>query len=314
MMKKLFILLLAMLCIGCSSTATEHESEETLYFLFASPLSTHTLWLQAKEGMEDACNELEVHCDWKGPIKISTSDMVDVISTGLLKQADGIITQGVVNASLIDKGMAQGTPIVLVDSPILGAQPLTTISKDFQQQAELLLEDIEKKIGEHVYLRIGIQVSDKTFDLAKDQITAIEKVFEKHPGGYEIVSVSESNSDLLTSKNAWVKVYQQDSGMNIAINLAGENAIGCVEAKEYMDNQDRVLIYGVDDMEETIALLREGKIEGSIVTSFYQYGYDSVKILYDYIEHGKKPKEELASKLILVNKDNLSTYKKVLGK
>lgn len=37
--------------------------------------------------MQDACTELEVHCDWKGPIKISTDDMVDVINTGLLKKS-----------------------------------------------------------------------------------------------------------------------------------------------------------------------------------------------------------------------------------
>ena len=36
--------------------------------------------------MQDACTELEVHCDWKGPIKISTDDMVDVINTGLFKK------------------------------------------------------------------------------------------------------------------------------------------------------------------------------------------------------------------------------------
>lgn len=312
-MKKLLILLLAALCTGCSGSVHQ-ESEETLYFLFASPLSTHTLWLQAKDGMADACDELEVHCDWKGPIKISTSDMVDVISTGLLKQADGIITQGVVDASLIDKGMEQGTPIVLVDSPIEGSHPLATISKDFDEQAELLLADIEKKLGTRIHLRIGIQVSDKTFDLAKDQIASIRSVFEKHPGGFEVVAVSESHSDLLTSKNEWVNVYQQDSSMNVAINLAGENAIGCVEAKEYMKNEDRVLIYGVDDMDATISLIKEGKIEGSIVTSFYQYGYDSVKILYDYVENGKKPEEEIAAKIILVNRDNLTKYKKVIGK
>ena len=62
--------------------------------------------------MQDACTELEVHCDWKGPIKISTDDMVDVINTGLLKKADGIITQGVISKELIQKGNDKGIPFV----------------------------------------------------------------------------------------------------------------------------------------------------------------------------------------------------------
>lgn len=269
---------------GCSAAEPKEEKKSSQYFLFATPLSTHTLWQKAREGMQDACTELEVHCDWKGPIKISTDDMVDVINTGLLKKADGIITQGV-------------------------------ISKDFDEQARLLLADIEEKLGKNKMLRIGIQVSDLSFDLARDQIASIEAVFAQHPGGFEIVAKSESRSDQLTSRNEWIKVLQKDTGMNVSINLAGENAIGFVDASEYMDNRDTILVYGVDDMKETLELIREGKVEGSIVTSFYQYGYESVHILYDYVTRGVRPeKERIPSYLVLVNRKNLNTYASALQK
>ena len=124
---------------GCSAAEPKEEKKSSQYFLFATPLSTHTLWQKAREGMQDACTELEVHCDWKGPIKISTDDMVDVINTGLLKKADGIITQGVISKELIQKGNDKGIPFVLVDSPVEGSSPLTTISKDFDEQARLCL-------------------------------------------------------------------------------------------------------------------------------------------------------------------------------
>ena len=70
--------------------------------------------------------------------------------------------------------------------------------------------------------------------------------------------------------------------MNVSINLAGENAIGFVDASEYMDNRDTILVYGVDDMKETLELIREGKVEGSIVTSFYQYGYYMIMLPGEY--------------------------------
>lgn len=317
-MKKIKLLLLCLvlgMISGCSAEEKKEEKRSSLYFLFATPLSTHTLWQKAREGMQDACDELDVHCDWKGPIKISTSDMVDVINTGLLKEADGIITQGVISKELIKKGNDKGIPFVLVDSPVEGSTPLTTISKDFDEQARLLLADIEEKLGKREPLRIGIQVSDLSFDLATDQITAIETVFAAHPGGFQIVAQSESRSDQLTSRNEWVKVLQKDTGMNVSINLAGENAIGFVDAKEYMDNQDKILVYGVDDMKETLELIQEGKVEGSIVTSFYQYGYESVHILYAYVREGTEPeKKKIPSYLMLVNKDNLKTYASSLEK
>ena len=300
---------------GCSAAEPKEEKKTSQYFLFATPLSTHTLWQKAREGMQDACTELEVHCDWKGPIKISTDDMVDVINTGLLKKAEGIITQGVISKELIQKGNDKGIPFVLVDSPVEGSSPLTTISKDFDEQARLLLADIEEKLGKNKMLHIGIQVSDLSFDLARDQIASIEAVFAQHPGGFEIVAKSESRSDQLTSRNEWIKVLQKDTGMNVSINLAGENAIGFVDASEYMDNRDTILVYGVDDMKETLELIREGKVEGSIVTSFYQYGYESVHILYDYVTRGVRPeKERIPSYLVLVNKKNLNTYASALQK
>lgn len=310
-MKKVCIIMLILFMTGCTSQETKKKDDT--YFLFATPLATHTLWLQSKEGMEKACKELDIHCDWQGPIKISVSDMVDVVNTGLLKKADGIITQGVMDKELIAKGMADGVPIILVDSPIKGSNPLVTISKDFDEQASLLLHDIEKQVGKDEYLKIGIQVSDKTFDLAKDQIESIKKIFKQHPGGFEIVAQTESMSDQLTSKNQWISVFKENTGMNVSINLAGENAIGCVEAKEYMDNKDNVLIYAVDDMKDTVELLKQGKIQGSIVTSFSQYGYESVHILYDYVKHHKEPTQKrIPAKILLVNKDNIHTYKKEL--
>lgn len=310
-MKKACIIILLLLMTSC--TAKDTKKKEDIYFLFATPLATHTLWLQSKEGMEKACEELDIHCDWKGPIKISVNDMIDVVNTGLLKKSDGIITQGVMDKELIANGRKDGVPIVLVDSPIKGSNPLVTISKDFDEQAALLLQDIEKQVGKNIYLKIGIQVSDKSFDLAKDQIDSIQKVFKKHPGGFEIVAQTESKSDQLTSKNEWISVFKQNTGMNVSINLAGENAIGCVEAKEYMKNSDKILIYAVDDMKDTVSLLKQGKIQGSIVTSFYQYGYDSVHILYDYVKYHKEPAQKhIPAKIILVNKDNIETYKKEL--
>lgn len=37
----------------------------------------------------------------------------------------------------------------------------------------MLLTDIEKRIGKNEHLRIGIQVSEQDFDLAKQQIESV---------------------------------------------------------------------------------------------------------------------------------------------
>lgn len=310
-MKKAVLAASLMLLCGCQTT--KKETEKPLYFVFATPLSTHTLWLQAKSGMQDACDLHHIQCDWQGPIKISTEQMEDVIQTAILKKADGIITQGVIKKTYIMESMEQNVPIVLVDSPVKDAKPLATICKDFEQQAQMLLTDIEKRIGKNEHLRIGIQVSEQDFDLAKQQIESVRTVFKKHPGGFEIVAISESKSDQSRSRNEWISVLQKEKNLNITLNFAGESAIGCVMAREYLNMQDDLLIYGVDDMDDTVKMIKEGKIAGSIVTSFYRYGYDSVEMLYEYVRNGKEPVKELQpAQILLLNKGNLKTYEKEL--
>ena len=51
-----------------------------------------------------------------------------------------------IDPSLIEQGKNQGIPFVLVDSGIKDSKPLATITKDFDQQADLLLDDIEKRL------------------------------------------------------------------------------------------------------------------------------------------------------------------------
>lgn len=62
--------------------------------------------------------------------------------------------------------------------------------------------------------------------------------------------------------------FAKEKNLNITLNFAGESAIGCVMAREYLNMQDDLLIYGVDDMDDTVKMIKEGKIAGSIVTSF----------------------------------------------
>ena len=310
-MKKLCLIffLLCFSCFGCTASKSE-SSKEPIYFLFATPLSNHTLWLQAKQGMEDACKELDIYCDWKGPTGIDTEEMENVIMAGLLQKCNGIITQGVIDPSLIEQGKQQGIPFVLVDSGIKDSNPLATITKDFEQQADLLLNDIEKTLGKDKKLYIGIQVSQLSFDLAQGQLHAVEKVFQKHPGGYEIIAISESKSDKLHAREEWQKVLNKK--MNVALNFAGEGAAGCIEAINQDNSNKGLLVYGVDDMKDTLALIKEGKVKGSVVTSFYNYGYDGVKILYEHVVNEKNPENaQIGAKLMLLNDENIASYQQI---
>lgn len=313
-MKKIVQLICIFLMIsGCSSRQeTKKTSEEELYFLFATPLAEHEVWLQAKVGFEDGCKKKQIHCDWIGPTAIDTMSMNEVIETGILQNANAIITQGVVSEELVSKAKASGIPIFLVDSDMPQSERFAYLGKNFEEQARLLLEDIETKMGKDEFLKIGIQVAEQDFSIASDQIKQIENIFKEHPSGFEITSITESKSDAVRAKKEWMGALSSNE-INVSINFAGESAISCSEVAIELGKRKSMLIYGVDDMPTTIDLIANEAIDGSIVTSFYNYGYESVMWLFDYIRSGTSLNEEVNSvKLVLVNKENVTTYKEEL--
>ena len=295
MKKIIYILLIALFITGCGEK-TKIKTEKSLYFVFATPLKEHEIWLKAKDGFDKACREKKIHGDWLGPTAIDTAKMEEVIETAIAQKADAII---------INKAKEKGIPILLVDSDIKDCERFAYLGKNFNEQAELFLSDIEKKLGKDVFLEIGIQVAEKDFDIASEQIKEIENVFAKHEGGYVIKTVSESKSDSVRAKKEWLNILSSTT-INVAINFAGESAISCNEAAKDLKIRDTMLIYGVDDMPETIKLIKDKQIDGSVATSFYNYGYEAVNWLYDYLVNEKELEQQVNSvKLVLVTKENL---------
>ena len=306
-----WFLCILLLC-GCSSSSVEKEPVENTYIVFASPLIKHEIWLKAKAGMDQACSELGYYCDWLGPAVIDTEEMNAVITTAIAQKADGIITQGVVSETLLERASSKQIPVILVDSDMPKSSRYAYFGKNFHEQAKIFLNDIEKRLGKDTFLKIGIQVAEKDFDIAKDQIQEIENVFQNHKGGYEIIDVTESNSDKVVAKKEW-DISFETHDFNVVINFAGESAAACSEIAEEKGIRDSLLIYGVDDMSDNINLLKQGKLDGIVVTSFYHYGYQSVYLIDQYRQN-KKPLSESVQDitLLMVTKDNVDTYEEEL--
>jgi ribose transport system substrate-binding protein len=71
----------------------------------------------------------------------------------------------------------------------------------------------------------------------------------------------------------------------------------------------KLLIYAVDDIDETLDLLRKNDLDGTIVTSFWNYGYQAMYWLYQHITQGKRPAQVInnAGTIPVINQ-NINNY------
>lgn len=285
------------------------KTTEKLHFVYVSPLLAHPIWLIAKDGFEQACEELGIEGDWVGPQNVSPEEMSKLVETAVAQKADAIITQGLVPAAPVKTAIDAGIPVLVVDSDILDTDRLAFFGKDVKKQAEVLYESVSQKIDENTPIKASIQVAALNYQIAHDQIDAIEEVFGKHKGGFESVSITESKSDKMKATTEWENTFKAYPDINVAINLAAEAGPACAKVVQEKGIRDKVLVYGVDDTEETLDLIKDGSLDGTVVTSFYNYGYQAAYWLYQNITEGKKPENVVNDAgTIIVTKENVDTY------
>ena len=300
-------ILILVMVFGLAAYAT---AEKPLHFVYVTPLLAHPIWLIAKDGFDDACAELGIEGDWVGPQGISPEEMAQLMDTAVAQKADAILTQGLVPAKPVNDAIAAGIPVLVVDGDIADAPDrLAFLGKDLRKQAALMYEWVSTKIDPDEKLVYSIQCAALNAQVYVDQNNYIQEEFAKHPGGAECVNITTSEGDKLKGTTEWKNTFQTYPEINVCINVAADAALACVIAAEEEGILDNVFIFGVDDMDETLDLIRADKMVGTIVCSFYNYGYQAAHWLYQNVTEGRVPLEKFNDAgTIIVTKENVETY------
>ena len=331
-MKKLFAMLLALSMVlalaacggnnannggannGGANDGGEGGDTEQLHFVYVSPLLSHPIWLIAKEGFETACDELGIQGDWVGPQGISSEEMAQLVDTAVAQEADAIISQSICPVQPLQNALDAGVKVLLVDGDHDDLDGrLAFLGKDLEKQAELMYEEVAKVIPEDEKIVMSIQCADLNAQFYVDQNAAVEEAFSKHPGGFELVNTTLSKSDKATGTNEWLNTFNTYPEVNVCMNLAAEAASACVTASDELGITEDLVIVGVDDTDENLALLREGKILCTSVVSFWNYGYQAAYWLYQNITEGRVPEQVVNDGgTMMVTTENVDEYNDLL--
>lgn len=297
-----------------ADTGEADPAAEKLHFVYVSPLLSHPIWLIAKEGFDQACQELGITGDWVGPQGVSAEEMAQLVDTAVAQKADGIITQSICPAAPINNALDKGVPVILVDGDLADVpDKLAFLGKDLTKQAELFYEEACKYVGQDEKIVASIQCAALNAQIYVDQNQAVVDVFSKHPGGFELVNTTTSDGDKAKGITEWQNTFNTYPEINVAINVAGEAGAACAIAIKELGLSDKVTNLAVDNTDETMDLLAKGEIQGTVVSSFFNYGYQAAYWLYQNITEGRTPAEKSNDAgTYMVTKDNIDTYEDLL--
>ena len=308
---------------GSTSSASGSESgltggggkkAEDLHIVYVTPLLASDVWLVSKEGFDDAAAEYGFTGDWVGPANIDVDSMIKQIEIAISEKADGIITCGLNPEAMVgvmEKADAAGIPVILVNAGSgMEAPYFSYIGTDAEVLGQMAADAVMEKLGDTdpkvVY--VGSTITNSS---VVDSVNGYRSVFEK-VDGYEELSLEENNDDLQKSVDLWQNLLTTYPDVNVAANVAPSGAIGAAQVAEEMGRLDGLTIMSMDDTEEVLDLIREGKVYGTMSQNYYRMGWQAAQWICAYWEDGSRPEKINDSGTLFVNKDNVENFKDAL--
>jgi ribose transport system substrate-binding protein len=308
-MKKVSSLVLALvLCFALLSCAD--AASDKLEIVFVTPLIAHPVWDVARAGFEDAAKELGFTALYVGPQGIDPAEMVNQIEIAITQKVDGVITMPIAPEAMrpaFRKLDEAGIPYVFSGAEDPESKALAFVGTNEVNLGAMGAAEIIKKFGgKPIKSMVMMSTLDASFAMkARDGYL---NVLQKEPN-FENVLVEFCNSDMAIAMEKYQAAFLAYPEINLVIGVCGEAGPAAVKVINEQQLQDKITVMGIDDVAETLDMVKKGEMWGTMAQNFYVIGHKSAEILYDKLANGKDPAQFTNdSGSMFVDIDNLDTY------
>ena len=263
---------------GCG----RHSTSET-YYLIGSNLKL-PYWKTVDAGFEKAAADYHVSAQLAGPDNFDSTAERDAFRKAVISHPAGILVSVVDVATMkpeIDTAVAQGIPVITVDSDAATSSRLFFIGTDNLTAGRLggqrLAQDLNGK-GNVVFFSISGQPN------MDDRLKGYLDVINEHPG-MKMVDVFDMKGDAGSAFDKAQEYLGRTGADKVNAFVCLDSASGKEVAEVLQRNKaaDRTLI-AMDVNPETLELIKSGAIDSTVSQKPYTMGYVGLKML-DEIHH-----------------------------
>ena len=288
---------------------TQTKKEKELEILFVSPMVGHPVWLGAKEGMDAAAEEFGFTGVWTGADDHSVEKTVEALENAVAQLPDGIVTCPFAPQAFtttLNKAKEAGIPVTVtaVDTEFPD-QRASFIGTNSWEAGTTQAEALHKAVGDN--MKIGVIMSNLDSQNQVIQVDALKAYIEDIPGA-EIVDMQENRGDMIKAMEVFSAMIDAYPEMNALFGTEGGGAPGFAQVLEERGLADAITVISMDDTEQNLAVVREGKIYGIMAQNFFKMGYLGAKYAWQAAQGIDVP-EEVDSGVTLVTQENVDTYK-----
>lgn len=279
-----FMLTVITLLLGSCGGGSQHATTE-IYVMVATNIKI-PYWQSAAAGLKNAATQLGVKYDFTGPATYDPEGQRDEFRRVLARkpQPAGIMVSPA-DAELmkpeIDSAIAQGIPVVTIDSDAPASKRLLYIGTDNYQAGLMggrVAADQLKGKGNVIVFTMPEQLN------LNDRLRGYQDVFQQHPE-IKITEVVDVKGDPAVAFDKTSQVI--DKARDSVDAFVCLEALACKEVAEVLDRKhvSGKLIVAMDTDELTLEWIQKGAIAATVAQKPYTMAFTALKILDDLHHH-----------------------------
>jgi D-allose transport system substrate-binding protein len=270
-------------------------------------------WVSMKDGYENAAREFGVQIDVQAaPQENSTTAQLNILEDMVAKGYDAIVGHTITAHNLIP-GFAKAAKkgiVTVADARVdkqaakeAGADPILLGLVDYYEQgrlgAEYIVRELSKSGGGKVAIIEGLPAAPQSKgrkDGAKDAFEASSAV--------ELVSVQPGDWDRSKAYNITANLLQAHPDLKGIMCANDVMALAAVEAIEAAGKAGKVMVVGIDLIDQGKEAIRDGRLAGSVAFSPFVIGEICARTAIAAYQ-GKGVPDGLSVVSTLATKDNI---------
>lgn len=276
-----YLLVLTVLLSALIPLQVFAQAEETYYLL-----ATHAgipYWLDHKRGAEAAAQDLGVNLEYVGAYGNDAEEQFNQLEALIGKHPAGILIGPVRPEALtpaINNAIAEGIPVVTVVTDSPDSDRLCYIGPSGYDAGQLAADYMAGLLGtgEHyvgISNLVGVYVCDQRAQGFEDGIQ------ERYPN-IHVVGVVNDDCDYEVGTKACSDLLVANPNIDGMLGTNAASAVGIAAAVAAVNKTGQVRVIGWDNDSPTLNLIREGKVDASIVHNSFLMSYMAVQMLYLY--------------------------------
>jgi ribose transport system substrate-binding protein len=284
MSRQLPILLLmpAVLVPLTSCTSPQHGPEEK-YFLIATNIKV-PYWQTAQAGLNRAGAQLQVKNEFVGPDTYDPKAQHDEFQRVLKQKPTGILISAGDPKLMqpdIDSAMAQGVPVITIDSDADSSKRLLFIGTDNYKAGMMGGEVVAKQLNGKGNVVIYTMPEQANLN---QRLRGYQDAFKPHPQ-IKITQIVDIKGDARIAFDTTKEILAKGSGKVDALICL--EAIACAEVAEVL-NRERVtgkVVVAMDTDQRTLEWIEKGSITATIGQKPFTMSFYGIKMLDDLHHH-----------------------------